>query len=114
MIWRRDDAGKLVLTERVSGVFTSTGDGIADPMCTLQNCAKDGVVQVLLGKHILPLVGEFTDIRHENGWHRFQYPPINPFQQPCELWEILESSWGATPDRFTDDRCRASITPRWQ
>ena len=60
VIWRRDDAGKLVLTERVSGVFTSTGDGIADPMCTLQNCAKDGVVQVLLGKHILPLVGEFT------------------------------------------------------
>ena len=62
VIWRRDDAGKLVLTERVSGVFTSTGDGIADPMCTLQNCAKDGVVQVLLGKHILPLVGEFTDL----------------------------------------------------
>ena len=63
VIWRRDDAGKLVLTECVSGVLTSTGDGIADPMCPLQNCAKDGVVQVLLGKHILTTCQR---IRHSN------------------------------------------------
>ena len=58
VIWRRDDDGKLVLAESVSGVFTSTGDLLADPRCPLQNCAKEGVVKVLLGEQILPLVGE--------------------------------------------------------
>ena len=57
----RDDEGEAVFTQPVSGVLTPAGD-IADPKCPLLHCAKEGVVQVLIGEEIVPFAVSCADV----------------------------------------------------